>query len=158
MLLLCKNFPEIMTERRTQFFEIKNLIRDIFRVFMERINERMGDEVKLTHEQFAVLFHISEMDDEVTQQEMAERMKKDKSVILRMVDVLEEKNLVRRVTDPNDRRKNCLMLTKSGTRLIEGYKAIGLEIIDQIHEGIDGNDLDTFYRVIGQLRTNTNHI
>ncbi len=147
-----------MAQPRTQFFEIKNLIRDIFRVFMNRINERMGEEVKLTHEQFAVLFHISEMEDEVSQQEMAERLKKDKSVILRMVDALEERNLVRRGTDPTDRRKNCLMLTKNGTRLIEGYKAIGLEIIDQIHQGIDEKDLDTFYRVVGLLRNNTSQI
>jgi len=147
-----------MTEPRTRFFEIKDLIRDILRVFMNRINEQMEEEVRLTHDQFAVLYLISLREDEVTQRDLAEHMKRDKSIILRMVDVLEEKNLVRRVTDQHDRRKNCLMVTKTGARLIEVYQTIGLEIIDQIQQGIPDGELDTFYRVIGQLRTNTTRI
>lgn len=141
-----------------EFFEIRYLIRDLFHLFAKRIEQQTVEPVKITHEQFALLFAISNRKEEVIQQDMAEMMKKDKSVVLRIIDSLEEKDLIRRVVDKNDRRKNCLMITKAGARVIGNYQAIGEQIIEEIHQGIDEEELKVFYKVIKQMTENTNRL
>jgi DNA-binding MarR family transcriptional regulator len=147
-----------MAEPSVEFYEIGNLMRDLIRVFMNRINVRSEEVIKLTHDQFFFLYSINMKENEVIQKDMAEFMKKDKSVIFRMIDALEEKDLIRRVVDKNDRRKNCLMVTKTGMRVLENYKQIGRELIEQIHEGIDKENIDLFYRVVHQLKENTHNL
>lgn len=55
--------------------------------------------LKLTMPQFVLLFKISEEKEEVTLKDMAEKLGKDKSAILRMIDLLEKKELVRRAVE-----------------------------------------------------------
>jgi MarR family transcriptional regulator for hemolysin len=81
-------------------------------------------DMKLTMPQFVLLFTINEEKEEVILKDMAEKLGKDKSAILRMIDLLEKKELVRRVVDQNDRRKNQLMVTKKGERLIAEFRII----------------------------------
>mgnify|MGYP001283943579 CR=1 FL=1 len=147
-----------MAEPSVDFFEIGHLMRDLIRVFMNRINVRSEEVIKLTHDQFFFLYSINSKENEVIQKDMAEFMKKDKSVIFRMIDALEEKDLIRRVVDENDRRKNCLMVTKTGLRVLENYKQIGRELIEQIHHGIDKKNIELFYHVVHQLKENTNNL
>jgi MarR family transcriptional regulator, transcriptional regulator for hemolysin len=47
---------------------------------------------------------------------MADMIGKNKSTILRLINSLETKGLVRRVVDFKDRRKNYLMVTKKGEK------------------------------------------
>ena len=81
-------------------------------------------------------------------------MGKDKSAILRLIDTLEEIGLVRRVTDLNDRRKNCLMITKTGVRVLEQYMKIVYDVMADIQTGLTQSEIDTFYKVIIHLKNN----
>lgn len=56
---------------------------------------------------------------DVIQKNMVDRMRKDKSTILRLIDSLERKKMVRRVVDANDRRKNYPLITKQEEKVIE---------------------------------------
>ena len=93
-------------------------------------------------------------EEEVIQKDMAEFMGKDKSAVLRIVDCLEEKGLVRRVASTEDRRKNYLMVTKAGSRAIEHNMKIVVELMKELRDGIPQEDLDTFHRVVNQIRSN----
>jgi len=108
-------------------------------------------DIKLTMPQFVLLFTINEEKEEVILKDMAEKLGKDKSAILRMIDLLEKKELVRRVVDQNDRRKNQLMVTKKGERLIAEFRKIESELNSELLEGLSDADMKTFYKV-------TNHI
>lgn len=108
-------------------------------------------DMKLTMPQFVLLFTINEEKEEVILKDMAEKLGKDKSAILRMIDLLEKKELVRRVVDQNDRRKNQLMVTKKGERLIAEFRKIESELNGELLEGLSDADMETFYKV-------TNHI
>lgn len=108
-------------------------------------------DMKLTMPQFVLLFTINEEKEEVILKDMAEKLGKDKSAILRMIDLLEKKELVRRVVDQNDRRKNQLMVTKKGERLIAEFRIIESELNGELLEGLSDADMETFYKV-------TNHI
>ena len=108
-------------------------------------------DLKLTMAQFVLLFTISEEKEEVILKDMAEKLGKDKSSILRMIDLLEKKELLRRVVDQNDRRKNQLLVTKKGERFIAEFRNVELELNMELLEGLSDTDMQTFYKVLNHI-------
>lgn len=129
---------------------VGRMMHEMFRVLKKRTGEVA--EIKLTIEQFGLLHAINMKDEDVIQQDMAEIMGKDKSAIYRVIDSLEEKELVRRVVDKNDRRKNFLMVTKKGETVIEQYLEIEYKLNSELKEGLDKSDIDAFYNVVNHFR------
>lgn len=130
--------------------EIVPMMNEMFRALKRRTSKQT--EIKLTIEQFGFLFAIKQKKDDVIQKEMAEIMGKDQSAILRTVDSLAKKELIRRVVDPNDRRKNFLMVTKKGEQVIEQYLQIELKLNEELLEGISSSDLNSFFKVIDHIK------
>jgi len=130
---------------------VGRMMHEMFRVLKKRTGEKT--EAKLTIEQFGLLHAIKMKEDDVIQKDMAEIMGKDKSAILRLIDSLEEKELVRRVVDTNDRRKNFLMVTKKGEKVIEQGLKIEFELMEELRNGLSKSDLNTFYKVIDHIRS-----
>jgi MarR family transcriptional regulator, transcriptional regulator for hemolysin len=126
------------------------MMHEMFRVLKKRTGEIA--EIKLTIEQFGLLHAINMKNVDVIQQDMADIMGKDKSAIYRVIDSLEEKELVRRVVDKNDRRKNFLMVTKKGEAVIEQYLEIEYKLINELEEGLSETDIETFYRVVNNIK------
>ncbi len=143
-----------MESAKHSHFEFSNLMREIIRIFMNRIGDLEDDSIKITHEQFALLRAISMKEEDVIQKDLAEIMGKDKSAILRIIDTLEEKNLIRRVVDKNDRRRNYLMITKFGDQALKVYYKIGEDMINDINKGLTDEDLKTFHRIVMQMKNN----
>lgn len=130
------------------------MMRDVFRVFKKRADEQGGEAVRLSTEQFGLLYAITLKEEEVIQKDMAEIVGKDKSVILRLIDSLEEKELLRRVVDPKDRRKNYLMITKAGERVVQEHLKIFYALVEEVQQGLSQSDIDTFRKVVGHLKGN----
>ncbi len=129
---------------------VGKMLSEMFRVLRKRTNEQT--EAKLTIDQFGLLYFINKEENEVIQKDIADIMSKDQSAILRMIDTLEEKELVRRVIDKNDRRKNRLMVTKKGKRAIEQWLHIERELSKELLEGAVQSDLDCFLKVINHIQ------
>lgn len=91
-------------------FVIGRTLAEYFRSLRKRIGET--SDMRLSPEQLGLLYALSKEDEEVIQQKMAEKLGKDKSAVLRTIDSLESKDLVRRIPSQNDRRKNQLFVTK----------------------------------------------
>jgi MarR family transcriptional regulator, transcriptional regulator for hemolysin len=134
--------------------DLGRMMQETFRVFKKRIENQDNDEVRLSSEQFSLLHALSQKEEEVIQKDMAEFMGKDKSAVLRIVDCLEEKGLVRRVASTEDRRKNYLMVTKAGYRAIDHYMKIVFQIMKELRDGITQEDLIVFHQVVNQIRCN----
>jgi len=133
------------------FRMVGRMMHEMFKAFKKRIGEQA--EIKITMEQFGLLHMINSEEFEVIQQDLANVMGKDKSSILRIIDSLEDKDLVRRVVDTNDRRKNCLMVTKKGEKVITQYSMLEAELMKEIIEGLTISEMDTFYKVVNHLKS-----
>jgi MarR family transcriptional regulator for hemolysin len=129
---------------------IGKMMKETLRVLIKRAE--LKTETNITKEQFWLLHTINKVENEVIQKDMAEIMGKDKSSILRMIDSLEKKDLVRRVVDLNDRRKNRIMLSKKGERVIAMFLNIEIELTNELIEGISHEDWDTFNRVVEHIQ------
>ncbi len=127
------------------------MLHEVYRVFKKLSEGQQNMEIYITPEQFGLLHAISEKTEEVIQKDMAEMMGKDKSAILRLIDSLEEKELVKRVADSKDRRKNYLIVTKLGYRVIEQYLKIAEDMMLVIQEGLSQEEIDTYDRVVSHI-------
>ena len=128
------------------------MMREVIRVFKKRFDENLQEEIKISSEQLGLLHAISMKEEDVIQKDMAEMMGKDKSVILRLIDSLEEKGLVRRVADLKDRRKNYLMVTKLGNRVIAQYTKVFFELMKELEVGLTQDEIDNFHRVTMHIK------
>ena len=126
------------------------MMNEMFRALKQRTGSQT--DTKLTIDQFGFLFSIKEKKEEVIQKDMAEILGKDQSAILRTVDALQKKGLIRRVTGTNDRRKNFLMVTKKGEQVIDQYLRIEFQLNEELLEGLADSDLDAFYKVVEHIK------
>jgi len=131
---------------------IGSMMREVVRVLKKRIAEQA--DIKLTIEQIGLLLVIFMHKEEVIQQELACSMGKDKSAILRTIDMIEAKELVKRVSDTTDRRKKYLMITKKGERVIEQYMKIEEEMTTKIQIGLTEEEITIFYKVVDHIKAN----
>ncbi|MDR1582828.1 MAG: MarR family transcriptional regulator [Prevotellaceae bacterium] len=97
-----------------------------------------------------VVYYSSSLD--VIQQDIAEIIKKDKSVVLRQIDNLEKENLVQRIVDSNDKRRNIIKITNKGIKLINEVNAKLNEMYAFLTEGLDVSEMEIFYKVLNHLR------
>ncbi|MDB5013058.1 MAG: regulatory protein MarR, partial [Daejeonella sp.] len=82
------------------------------RLILKTLNDAFQkNNISITIEQYVFLSILKNQTVDVTQQDMACLMCKDKSAVLRTIDILENKGLVQRLTVSGDRRKNIIKLT-----------------------------------------------
>ena len=109
--------------------------------------------VPLTPEQF-MLIDILWNQGEMTQQQLADQLQKDKNSVTKLVDAIEKKGFVIRKQNPHDRRANTLVLTEKANELKPGAKQKGISILDQILEGISEDELRSFLSTLRKLNSN----
>ncbi len=131
---------------------VGGMMREVVQILKKRFADHA--DIQLTMEQIGLLLIIYTSQDEVIQQELACTMGKDKSAILRTIDVIEHKELIKRVSDTQDRRKKYLMITKKGERVVDQYKEIELELITVLQQGLSAEEIATFYKVANHIKTN----
>lgn len=136
--------------------QVVQMLKPVFHVLEIRVAKKT--DIKLTMPQFVLLFTISEEKEEVTLKDMADKLGKDKSAILRMIDLLEKKELVRRAVDQNDRRKNQLLVTKKGERLIAEFHKIEENLNQELLEGLSDADMETFNKVVNHIKVKADQL
>lgn len=93
------------------------LVGEVTTELARKVESQMkGAELPITPEQYRVMAVLWTKDG-ISQIELAARSRRDRASTTRIVDLLEEKRLVARIPDRNDRRINLVYLTKHGKEL-----------------------------------------
>jgi len=132
---------------------VGGMMHGVMRLLKKRALEHAN--IELSMEQMGLLIAISCHNEEVILQDMAAIMGKDKSAVLRTIDSMEAKELIKRVSDKTDRRKKYLMITKKGERVIEQYMEMELELVTELQAGLSEEDLAAFYKVVNHISAKT---
>lgn len=112
-------------------------------------------EVPLTPEQF-MLIDLLWNQGQMTQQQLADQMQKDKNSVTQLVDAIERKGFVVRMRNPEDRRSNTLVLTEKAENLKLDAKRKGIFILDKMLDGISEDELRAFLKTLRKLNDNMN--
>lgn len=135
---------------------VGKMMMDVFKVLKIRMENGLTEKISVHH--LGLLLAISKNEHDVIQQDMATKLGKDKSAILRMIDSLEEKKLVSRVPDLEDRRKNKLILTEQGSRVIQEFLIIDKEVFKELCTGLTDDEIKTFFKVTEKIKDNANKL
>lgn len=109
--------------------------------------------INLTAEQFLVMDTLWNQG-EMTQQNIAYIIQKDKNSVTQFIDNLEKKGLVRRVVDTADRRVNNIKLSKAGLAMKDNTKKVAIAAVNDILEGIPEEELKDFVKVLNKACEN----
>ena len=134
---------EVIIELHLTGYKIKRYIASMLR--------QQG--VPLTPEQF-MLIDLLWNEGEMTQQQLANQLKKDKNSVTMLVDAIESKGLVVRRQNTLDRRSNTVVLTEKALELKEMAKQKGISILDGMLEGISEEELHSFLNTLRLLNQN----
>ena len=109
--------------------------------------------IEITTEQWSVLACLWKKD-KVTQQELCDLTSKDKPSMTRLIDKLEKRNLVTRVSDHNDRRTNLIHLTNAGNSLQLKATDIVQKVAAKTLNHISEEELNTSRVVLKKIMAN----
>jgi DNA-binding MarR family transcriptional regulator len=124
------------------------------RVFLNQVAiEFRNREIELTFEQF-IMLRMIDSNKELIQQDIANHLQKDKSLIVRQMNGLIEKKYVVRQTNREDKRKKNLILTPKGTEMMNQITELTFEVSNKLLAGVDENDNKAFRRVLNQIQEN----
>lgn len=111
--------------------------------------------IKLTVEEFILLTMIRAKTDQILQN-IAIATGKNKSVVMRMIDSLEKKGLVKRTVNPEDRRENLLSTTDMGEQVVAEYHKIEKKLSYELLKGIPDEKVEVFFEVVEEISRRTN--
>ncbi|MBR6972853.1 MAG: MarR family transcriptional regulator [Bacteroidales bacterium] len=131
-----------------------NLVHNRFKQYVAGIFESQG--FNITPEQFLVMDTLWD-EGVLTQQQIADYMLKDKNSVVKLVDGLEERNLVRRTSNPKDRRQNLIEVTEYAMSIKDKVTNVAMEAVDKIINGIAKEDLQKFIKVLSKMAENMNN-
>lgn len=131
-----------------------NQMGNMIRSFAVTLQNTLSDsKIDFTIEQFAVLSILNEQEN-LTQQDIALMLSKDKSGILRHIDNLEKRKFVVRVADETDRRKKILIITKKGYEAITQFEKIKENVYNMIFKDLSQQQLVSFSETISIIQKN----
>lgn len=107
----------------------------------------------ITPEQYLILSLLYE-NGELYQRQISELTYKDRPNVSRIINILENKGLVRRVNDSNGRQINKIIMTEKGKELREKIHPVSVEIRKIVTKNIAVEDLEKCLAILSQMLDN----
>lgn len=122
---------------------------------MKQSYQRMLKEQKLgiTVDQWIILQELDK-EDKQSQLELAQRSYKDAPTITRIIDLLCKKELLTRVSNPEDRRKFSICLSKKGKAKIKAVQPIVKKFREQCWKGLKEEDMTRLTEIMDVIFKN----
>ena len=86
-----------------------------------------------------------------TQATIAAALDVDPSRLVALLDSLEERGLVVRQRDPNDRRRHVVSITSAGKRQLQRLRTIAKQLEDEFFAPLDAEARAAFHQLLSQL-------
>jgi MarR family transcriptional regulator for hemolysin len=93
-------------------------------------------------------------DGKLTQKALSEKLGKDKSIIVKMIDTLTEKGFVYRQVNPEDRRQHLLGVTDKAKKTVPHIIKAFEHMNQSASKNISAQDMDIFLNVLNKMNDN----
>ncbi|WP_312285453.1 MarR family winged helix-turn-helix transcriptional regulator [Chryseobacterium gleum] len=90
----------------------------------------------------------------INQQEIGNKVSKDKSSITYLINSLVKRDLVERIADENDRRNKQIFLTPKGKQIVETVYPWALDLYKKAVEGIDQKEISKALLLVKKMTAN----
>lgn len=86
-----------------------------------------------------------------TQARIADALRLDPSRLVALLDSLEQRGLVARQRDPNDRRRHVVSITEAGRQQLSQLRAIARELEEEFLAPLDPESRETLHMLLSKL-------
>jgi DNA-binding MarR family transcriptional regulator len=150
---------EIENTNMAKLVELIDSIKDIRFVIQAYFKKQLkNNDLGITVEMLEVLMVLSR-NKQINQQQIADRVRKNKANLTPIIDKLSAKDLVLRQEDFTDRRNKLITLTEEGQKLCKTYSRMFEEFYTNFLEGVDIQNLSktiNMLKKIGQQVSTSN--
>jgi len=130
------------------------LISDVSRLMRRRFDER-ARRIGVTRTQWRTLTLLKRHEG-INQGGMADLLEVEPITLSRMIDRLEEANLVERRPDPADRRAWQIFLTPKALPILDQLRVLAGDVIETALSGLDEDQREQLMASLSAIRTNLN--
>ena len=130
-----------------------NLVHNRFKQYITAFFQEEG--YNITPEQFLVMDTLWD-EGSMSQQKIADTILKDKNSVVKMLDGLEKRHLVKRVACKEDRRQNLIEITPYAKEIQQSVTDIAMNAVDHVIKDIPKQDLYIFIKVLTKMAENMN--
>lgn len=139
------------TQKTRVFTHLTFELRDRMRQFLQKkIRE---NNIDLTYEMQQVMACLWKTDG-IKQQELADRILKDKASLTCLIHNLEKRKLVKRMEGQNDRRSKLIFLTAAGKKLGKEVEPWLDELYSMLSHDIDTGAINNCMKAVQQMVNN----
>ena len=131
-----------------------NLVHNRFKQYITTLFQKEG--YNITPEQFLVLDTLWN-EGKMSQQQIADTILKDKNSVVKLIDGLEKKGLVKRISNIDDRRQNLIEITQSGKEIEQNVKNIAINAVEMTICDIPKDEMVVFIKVLKKMAQNINN-
>lgn len=128
------------------------MVADVSHLMRKAFDERARG-IGLSRPQWRVLTALRRHEG-INQGGLADLVEVEPITLCRMVDRLQEADLVERRADPADRRAWRLFLTERAKGILEEMRPMALGLFEDAMAGLDEKERAELFRMLEQLRTN----
>lgn len=124
------------------------------RLLINKVNQLFATSgINITMEQLEILHHIVNNEDKhIIQKDLAYKMQKNKSAIVRSVDILEKKKFVKRIPVAGDRRKNMVEVTHEGESVLSNASRTFGRIKSKYTSTIEDDEIEICSKVLEEIK------
>lgn len=117
---------------------------------IQEIGKKDFKDLGITRGNYVVMYFINE-NPGITQAELADVTQKDRNVVTKTIDKLEEKGFVKRVRGEKDRRSFTLFLTDSGEQVVRDYWHILIDGEAELLGKLTAEEQEMFLKLTDKL-------
>jgi MarR family transcriptional regulator for hemolysin len=128
-------------------------IGDISRAWRYQMNQRLKP-LGLNMSTRQVLIELQRQPDGLMQRDLARKLGIESPTLVRLLDLLEEKGWVRRVTSADDKRRKYAVLTPKAGEQIQIIETLSKEMRAVMLDGLSLQDIEESTRLLQRMRRN----
>lgn len=125
----------------------------VTRRWRKLLDERLKD-LGVTQARWTTMVYLQQGGEGLTQRELASLMAIENPTLVRLLDSLEQQELIERRACPNDRRARRLHLTDGGRDFMEELTARANELRDGMLDGVSDDDIEVALKVFHKIMDN----
>lgn len=122
-------------------------VKAMMRLLKKRFSQH---EVELTLEQYFIL-NILDNEEGLILQELAEIVGRDNSAVVRHINKLEKNHFITRATDPEDKRRKLLIVTKPGVKILDKARQLEKQVNDDVTRHIEKQKLQNMVKTLSEI-------
>ena len=131
--------------------QIAKIRERINRLIVQELREHEIDGIVTSH---GDIFYALFRRDELTMQETADLIGKDKSTVTALVDKLVKAGFIEKRQDETDRRVTFIRLTEEGQRLRPDFHEISVTLLARIYAGFTEQEKETLMSLLSRIQEN----